>query len=202
MILLIFLTLVVLFFATVVHKNKLERKSKVNPLILVLLIIAVSSCTSKFKNELDLVKTLELRLDSNASRIDLNPADFDARVQEINKNTSVLKNGIKDTITLEFGNQMDKYRTLKKLYSTNAASLRFCKQEQQELENQLRNLRKDLKNNQLSKEEFKTYFIKEKSDVENLIQRSTPIEKSIISIEPEFRRLSKWVYNKIEKLEN
>ena len=52
------------------------------------------------------------------------------------------------------------------------------------------------------KEEFKTYFIKEKSDVENLIQRSTPIEKSIISVEPEFRRLSKWVYNEIEKLEN
>lgn len=160
------------------------------------------SCSLKFNEEIAMVEELQAKLTANRENIDLNPAEFKARLDEIVVNTSFLKVNYKDSVSLEFGNQMDKYRGLKKIYKSQAGLLAECQKEQEALEKQVDNLLHDLKRNKLSKEEFKVYYKKEKEDVEQLLEKSKDIESKLVEVEPEFRRISKWVYTEIEKLKN
>lgn len=185
------------------YKNNLISLGRITySLIVVLCFVLLQSCSLQFKEEIALVEDLQEKLLANRENIDLDATDFKARVDEIKMNTSFLKVNYTDSISLEFGNQMDKYRGLKKIYQFQSGTLSECQKEQEALEKQLDNLLHDLKKGKLSKEEFKTYYKKEKTDVEQLLDKSKNIEKKLVEVEPEFRRISQWVYAEIEKLKD
>ena len=62
--------------------------------------------------------------------------------------------------------------------------------EQEELKTQLLNLKADLKNSSITKEEFKNFVSTEKADIDKLISTSIEIKKSFYEIESEYTRIT------------
>lgn len=154
------------------------------------LLITVASCSGRFAKELKLVNQLEQQLDSNQQNLNLDAPLFQIRAEHIESTLRTFTNDYKEEMTKELGDNLSKYKNFQKIYKRQTNTYYDCVKEQEALRKQLENLTKDLENGKWSKEEFKTYYSTEKTDVNLLISKSKEIGKNLYEIEPEYTRLT------------
>ncbi len=151
------------------------------------------SCGRQNSVEVVEIEKLQTALGANATTLQIDISIFEDRVNAINQDLTFFRKNYTDTLTLELGMQIDKYKALRKIYEGQMKSYKFCVKEQLELETQLSNLKEDFVNGAIGKQEFKTHFSKEKEDVLALIDKSKDVKKRLYEVEPEFIRLTKLV---------
>lgn len=165
------------------------------------LLIVTSSCQNH-KEELKHLGNLQETLESNNEYLDLDIPLFKTRIEFIDKTLRTFRNNYTDTMSLELGNSLSRYKAIKKIYTKNTTQYSKNKKDQMELKTQLENLKTDLNNGKLTKEEFKGFFNTEKTDVLALIESSKYIKKTLYEVEPDYKRITEELLPILEQIEN
>jgi septal ring factor EnvC (AmiA/AmiB activator) len=149
----------------------------------------MTSCSFTHREELKHIEQLEEKLLANHSNLAIDEKLFQDRAVYIDSVLMAFKNNYKDTISLELGNQLSRFKSIRKNYTHQVKQFMKHTTEQKELEDQLKALRTDVKKGRMSKNEFKNHFSIEKMDVEALISESELAKKTLYELEPEYSRL-------------
>lgn len=158
------------------------------------------SACQNHKKELKYLNALQVKLEENNSNFDLDITLFETRTSFIQNTLRTFKNDYNDTLSLDLGNALSRYKGIRKIYDNHILNYLKNKKEQTELEKQLKDLEADLRSGKLSKEEFKTYFNTEKIDVEALIKSTTITRKTLYEVEPEYTRITKYLIPILDSL--
>lgn len=171
-------------------------------LIMVIAFFAIISqgCGDKHERENIMLDSLDAMLIKTAEYIDIDVPTIKARKMEIERNYELIKTFYTDTVSLEMGNNLQKYRGVMKVYNLFLGEVFHCKQEMMDLTKQVKNLRHDVNKGLFTKPEFRKHYDTEKTDVEINLQLAERIGKTTMEVEPEYQRLSKYVGNIIEEL--
>ncbi len=152
--------------------------------------ILFSSCQN-YKEELKHLGELQTRLEANRSNFDLDIPLFKTRTVYVQNTLRSFTNDYKDTMSIELGNALSRYKAIKKIYDRHTSNYEQNQKEQADLEKQLNDLEADLNSGKLSREEFKAYYNIEKIDIEALIKSSSATRKILYEVEPDYMRITK-----------
>jgi hypothetical protein len=166
-----------------------------NYLVLALLPLVWFSggCGGNYERENIMLDSLDAMLVKTAEYIDIDILTIQARKKEIDQNYGLIKTYYTDTVSLEMGSNMQKYKGVLKVYNLFLNEVTHCKQEMLELKKQVDNLRHDVNKGEMEKPEFRKFYDAEKLDNEINLQLAERIGKTTMEVEPEYQRLSKYV---------
>ena len=159
-------------------------------------------CNGGNEEELKRLIQLENTLIDNRENLNIDIKTFESRLVQMEKDLHYFEFVDGDTISLEFSNQLSKFNVIRKAYKKYVASFAVLTKEQRELEQQLTNLKLDLEEGNISKEEFKEYYRKEDTDIQALIIQSEELKQALYQLEPDYRRIAKLVADRLEKVES
>lgn len=191
----------VFFFAKMNKNNCYTRKISRFGLFAFSLLFMITACTNH-KEELAHLSELTDILEANKKNFDLDIPLFETRKEFIESTLNTFRNNYTDTMSLELGNSLSRYKAIKKIYNKNISAFNENLKDQEELEKQLENLKTDLKNNKLTKEEFKAYYNTEKMDVLALVNSCKNVKKILYQVEPDYKRVTEEVIPLLESLED
>lgn len=197
-----FFTLFALFFAKMFKFNRYSHKTYISALSVFIFAVLLSGCMINHTEEIKRVEELQELLNENEKNLNLDVSLFKLRAEHIETTLRTFRNDYTKIMSKELGDNLSKYKNLKKIYTYNSGKYDANVKEQVELSSQLENLIQDLKAGKLSKEEFKSYYRTEKADIEQLIAASKDIGKRMYEIEPEFIRLDTYFQPLLEKLKD
>ncbi len=170
-------------------------------LILFSIVISTNtSCSDRYAIENAKLDTLELHLEAAEKFLNIDIALIKARVNEIEINRTFIRNEYKDTFSMELGSNLDRYKALMRIYESNIEQYNKWTSEYDELSEQVANLRKALKRDELEREQFKQYYYTEEKDIIALREGSKMLQKSMYEMEPEYNRLTAYFDPIIEEL--
>ena len=185
----IFFTLFVFFFARM-HKSKPNASKLLYNLSFILFsLMLFASCGVDHKTEVEAIEKLEVSLEGNLKNLEIDDALFSTRIEYIEGVLRYFSNDYSTETSLELGNNLDKLKTLKKIYAKRLNEHASNLKEQEELGIQLNTLKTDISNGAMSKEEFKSYYTTEKIDTEVLLNSSVAVKKALYEVEPEYSRI-------------
>jgi hypothetical protein len=165
-------------------------------LIVSALFISLLGC-SKYKEELAHLDKLQEELEANKQEFNIDIHLFEERVKYMDSVLLIFNNFYSDSVSLELGNDLSRYKGIKKIYKMNIGLFNDNVAEQAELEKQLVNLHTDLEGGKLSDDAFKSYFSNEKLDVLKLTTASKAVKKTLYELESEYTRLNENVMTEI-----
>lgn len=157
-------------------------------------------CGDKYQRENIMLDSLDAMLNQTATYLEIDIPTIKARKKEMDRNYGLIKTYYTDTVSLEMGNNMQKYRGVMKVYKVFLGEVFHCREEMSALKKQVDNLRKDVNRGKMSKQEFRKYYDTEKEDVTINLQLAERIGKTTMEVEPEYQRLSKYVGQIIDDL--
>lgn len=164
------------------------------------LLLTFSSCKSSFSDEIKHVDGLEITLLDNKENFDVDIELFKSRITYIERSLRTFSNDYAHTMPLELGNQLSKFKGLKKIYIKRVGQYENNIKEQSELERQITALKKDLLNASISKEEFLAYVKTESLDIDRLVISTNEVKKSLYEIESEYTRISKELEEELARI--
>lgn len=150
--------------------------------------------------ELIMLDSLDANLLQTAENLNIHKETIEARKKEINKHYTIIKKFYTDTISEEFGNKMQKYKGIMKVYNLFLNEYDHMQLEKSQLTEQVAKLRKSVENRKVNKKEFRIYYDTEKRDIEINLELSKRVGKTVIEVEPEYQRLSKEITEVINGL--
>lgn len=157
------------------------------------LFLTMSSCSRLHREELKHLTDLQDSLSLNQENLSIDITIFSYRAKYIDSVLLVFHNNYTDTVGFEMGNNLSRYKSIRKVYKHNTGEFNSHLKEQVALGNQLSNLKQDLNAGKLSKQEFKNYFATEKLDVEKLLTSSRLVNKTLYEVEPDYIRITKYL---------
>jgi hypothetical protein len=157
------------------------------------LFINMSGCSRLHQEELKHLTGLQDSLKQNQENLSLDISIFSYRAKYIDSVLLVFQNHYTDTIGFEMGNNLSRYKSIRKVYKHNMGQFNSNLKEQKALEKQLSNLGQDLEAGKLSKQEFKNYYASEKLDVDKLVTSSRLVKKTVYEVEPDYIRITKYM---------
>lgn len=163
-------------------------------------ITSVVGCKESHQIELSKIDALENKLDSCEQFIHLDGEKLSKRAELIDLDLQVLKKHLRDTVTEEFANKMDRYKQVKKIYRAYVTKQDWMQKEYHELKKQLTDLRVAVKEEQINHSQFEEYLAKESTDVNTLYQESETRSRMVHSVEPEFIRITNLVEPIIQEI--
>ena len=185
----IFFTLFVFFFARMYKSKPNPSKLLYNLSFILFSLMLFASCGVDHKTEVEAIEKLEVSLEGNLKNLEIDDALFSTRIEYIEGVLRYFSNDYSTEISLELGNNLDKLKTLKKIYTKQLNEHASNLKEQGELGTQLTTLKTDISNGAMSKEEFKSYYTTEKIDTEVLLNSSVAVKKALYEVEPEYSRI-------------
>ena len=185
----IFFTLFVFFFARMYKSKPNPSKLLYNLSFILFSLMLFASCGVDHKTEVEAIEKLEVSLEGNLKNLEIDDALFSTRIEYIEGVLRYFSNDYSTEISLELGNNLDKLKTLKKIYTKQTNEHASNLKEQGELGTQLTTLKTDISNGAMSKEEFKSYYTTEKIDTEVLLNSSVAVKKALYEVEPEYSRI-------------
>ena len=185
----IFFTLFVFFFARMYKSKPNPSKILYNLSFILFSLMFFASCGVDHKTEVEAIEKLEVSLEGNLKNLEIDDALFSTRIEYIEGVLRYFSNDYSTEISLKLGNNLDKLKTLKKIYTKQTNEHASNLKEQGELGTQLTTLKTDISNGAMSKEEFKSYYTTEKIDTEVLLNSSVAVKKALYEVEPEYSRI-------------
>ena len=185
----IFFTLFVFFFAKMYKFKPNSSKLLYNLSFILFSLMLFASCGVDHKTEVEAIEKLEVSLEGNLKNLEIDDALFSTRIEYIEGVLRYFSNDYSTETSLELGNNLDKLKTLKKIYAKRLNEHASNLKEQGELGIQLNTLKTDISNGAVSKEEFKSYYTTEKIDTEVLLNSSVAVKKALYEVEPEYSRI-------------
>lgn len=144
--------------------------------------------------------TLDNKLTETREFLSIDVATIHSRNELIFNHLSYVDQFYKGEMPEEFGNGLAKYKGIKKNYAHFLKEYEKQFNEMKSLEKQAADLRKAVENKELSKEKFKEYYATELHDVEANRRDAEILNKTIMSLEPDYQRLSKMINDELVRL--
>jgi len=185
----IFFTLFVFLFARMYKSKPNASKLSYNLFFILFSLVLFTSCGGKHRAEVAAVEKLEVSLEGNLKNLEIDDALFSTRIEYIESVLRYFSNDYSTEVSLELGNNLDKLKSLKKIYAKRLNEHAHNLKEQGELDTQLTALKTDISNGAMRKEAFKSYFNTEKIDIEVLLNSSVAVKKALYEVEPEYSRI-------------
>jgi len=164
------------------------------------LFFTMSGCSRIHQEELKHVFAMQDSLTLNQENLLMDISIFNYRAKYIDSVLLVFHNNYTDSMGFEMGNNLSRYKSIRKVYKFNAGKFNSNLKEQSALNEQLSALKQDLKAGKLSKQEFKNYFATEKLDVEKLLTSSRLVNKTLYEVEPDYIRITKYLQPFLAKI--
>lgn len=156
-------------------------------------ITVFTSCNSVDEEYTARLDSLDAALEANEKVLEIDFKTIGIREKLIAEHFRLVRNYYTDTMTLEFGNSLTKYKGILKTYRNFINQYPKVYDELKALQKQSNDLRTDTEKGKLSKEEFKSYYAKEMSDAKANLEFSRKLAASIHALEPEYQRISRMV---------
>jgi hypothetical protein len=169
--------------------------------ITIILTLSVSNgCNSIDTAYLTRLDTLDQKLNLTYKYLSIDFVTMQNRELRIARELQHVSKYYDQTYTEELGNNLTKYKGIKKVYSNflNQYPKRF--DELKSLEKQVANLRISVNDGDLSKDQFKEYYQTELNDINFNLQFSEKLNRSIHSLEPDYQRISAEVFSLLSDL--
>jgi len=151
--------------------------------------VLFTSCAGNHKTEIEAIEKLEVSLNDNIKNLTIDDALFSTRIEYIERILRYFSNDYSIEMTMELGINLDKLKSIKKIYAKRLNEHANNLKEQGELGKQITTLKTDISNGAMSKEEFKSYFNTEKIDTDVLLNSSAAVKKGLYEVEPEYSRI-------------
>lgn len=162
--------------------------------ILSLIILSIISCKqAKYKKEFTQIDSLEATLKKCEKVLAIDPDKVQKRVEEISADLAFIKENNTDTFTAEIAFVLDEYYAMAKTYKKYLKSYKKFDQEFKELSTQVQNLKASLLNGSISRQQFATYYPKEREDVNRLYTMLEIFAKPLFDIERSYARVKEKV---------
>lgn len=181
-------------------------RGQISTLFLVLFIF-ISALTAVFTgcNQIDqryftMLDTLDNNLSQNRELLEIDYKTIENRKQMIEDHLRLVEMFITDTMSAEFGKQLSKYKGVRKVYQKFLNDYSHCYNELEVLEKQAVDLRQSVNEKQLSKEDFKVFYNKEKADGLANLMKSKKLIEPIHSVEPDYQRISRIVAERLTQM--
>ncbi|MFT5723814.1 MAG: CRISPR/Cas system CSM-associated protein Csm4 (group 5 of RAMP superfamily), partial [Bacteroidia bacterium] len=116
-----------------------------------------------------------------------------SREQYITKHLVYMAKYYDRTMTKDFGNNLTKYKAIKKTYANFLNRYSDLVSETKALKTQAADLRTSVTKNQITKAEFKQYYHAESTDIDEHLLFTKRLNQSIHGLEPEYQRISRMV---------
>jgi len=159
-----------------------------------------SGCNSVDEAYLTRVDTLDQMLESNEKYLLIDYKTIDQRKNLIFTHMSLVKRFYDKTMSEEFGNSMARYKGIYKQYNNFVNQYPGLSDELNELKHQAATLRESVQKKELSKEEFKQYYQKEKLDIKNNLAASEVLSQNIHGLEPDYQRISALIDSELVRI--
>jgi len=185
----IFFTLFVFFFARMYKSKPNTLKLSHNLSFILFFSVLFTSCAGNHKTEIEAIEKLEVSLNDNIKNLTIDDALFSTRIEYIERILRYFSNDYSIEMTMELGINLDKLKSIKKIYAKRLNEHANNLKEQGELGKQITTLKTDISNGAMSKEEFKSYFNTEKIDTDVLLNSSAAVKKGLYEVEPEYSRI-------------
>lgn len=169
--------------------------------ITIILTLGLSSgCNSIDDAYITRLDTLDQKLNLTYKYLSIDFATIQNREIRISRELHHVSKYYDQTYTEELGNNLTKYKGIKKVYSNflNQYPKRF--DELKSLEKQVANLRISVNDGDLSKTQFKEYYQTELNDINSNLQFSEKLNRSIHALEPDYQRISEEAFNILSDL--
>jgi 23S rRNA A2030 N6-methylase RlmJ len=164
------------------------------------LTATISSCNSVDDRYFLMLDSLDYRISETYEILEVDPGTIESRNTLVQDHLRLIKMFLRDSITAEFGMQLTKYKGLGKVYKRFLSQYSDCKLELEMLDSQAADLRQAVYAKELTKEQFKVYYAKEKDDGINNYNRAQKLIKPIYSVEPDYQRISRIVDEKLIRM--
>jgi len=171
--------------------------------ILVSSLLSLTFCTNsekEFAAELQLLDSLNARLNQARSWMVLDADEINNRYRLMEENHTYFKAHFKDTVTLELALALDQYKGIIPIYEKYVEHHKSVEEELAALDKQCKDLRHSLLNGEVNRQDFKMYYAKESDDTEQLTEHVHTIFKKVIEVEPIYKRCAPVVHAKVESL--
>jgi len=164
------------------------------------LMLTTTSCNHIDERYFLMLDSQDLRLKETRELLEVDFVTIQTRKDLIEDHLRLIRVHLKDTINADFGTQLSKYKGLKKVYQRFLSDFTACAEETSVLEKQAGDLRTAVVEREISKEEFKVFYQKEKDDALNNLNRSKNIVEPIFAVEPDYQRISRMVDEKLKAM--
>ncbi|MDC1395197.1 hypothetical protein N8368_01670 [Bacteroidia bacterium] len=171
--------------------NSPSQNSIVNFITIFLISIFSCACQGEFAEENKHIDDLKIQLAANKPNADIDIGLFESRIEFIESTLRIFSNDYKESMSLELGNSLSRYKAIKKIYTRRVGQFHANQKEHVELETQLNKLKSDVSNALMTKEEFKQYYTTEKTDVLQLLESSNEVKKGLYELELDYTRITK-----------
>ncbi len=157
------------------------------------LMLTNTSCNRIDERYFLMLDSQDLRLEETRALLEVDFATIESRKDLIEDHLRLIQVHLKDTITADLGAQLSKYKGLKKVYQRFLSEFTNCTKETSALEKQAEDLRTAVVEREISKEEFKEFYQKEKDDALDNLNRCKKLVEPIFAVEPDYQRISRMV---------
>jgi len=179
------------------------------PLLLVLMAFSIlssilittgSGCKEDKSPYMVRLDSLDAMLDETSTYLLIDYTTIANRREMIFNQMRYINQFYTDTMSQEFANALSKYKGIRKTYARFEKEYPAAYDEMKSLEQQAADLRESINKNELSKEEFKTYYRKEFADIEFNRNRSRILAENIHSLEPDYQRISRIMGTELDRI--
>ena len=154
------------------------------------LTFSLSGCNSEPDPELILrLDSMDRQLAKTAEFLEIDFMVIDNRREHMMAQENFVRRYFKGTMSKEVGDNLSRYRSIFKVYRRFVNQYDEVKDEYAALLGQAQNLRKDVQNNQIKKEDFKRFYKQEMSDIQKNYEQAKFMAGNIQTLEPDYQRL-------------
>lgn len=162
-------------------------------LLLIPFLILLTNCSNEeenflIKKELELVDSLETRMQKLTPKLDIDYEEIKERIEEMDMD--IMKMKMTDIpFTAEMGSMMDRYVSIVKLYKRFYEPFKNAKSEEEEITAQLIALKESVLKQEYSKEKFKAFYKLELEAIKKLEKYTQKHIQPVLDMEMDYRRI-------------
>jgi hypothetical protein len=165
-----------------------------------ILITTGSSCKEDKSPYILRLDSLDAMLSETAQYLMIDYATITSRKEMIYNQMRYIDQFYTDTMSEEFAHSLSKYKGIRKAYGRFINEYPKAFDEMKELENQAQKLRESVNKDELTKEEFKTYYQQEFMDIDFNRNRAKILAENIHSLEPDYQRISRVMTEELDRI--
>lgn len=159
-----------------------------------------TGCNSVDEAYLTRVDSLDMMLEANEKYLLIDFKTISQRKDLIFTHMSLIERYYDHEMSEEFGNSMARYKGIYKQYNNFVKNYPTYSDELASLKHQAATLRESVQKKELTKDEFKQYYQKEKTDIQNNLAASQVLSENIHGLEPDYQRISALVDSELLRI--
>jgi hypothetical protein len=167
---------------------------------ILLTLFSQNGCNDIDEAYISRLDSLDNALFMTEKYLSIDYATIHSREESIAKDLKHINKYYDKTLTESFGNNLTKYKGIKKSYTNFLNLYPGLFDEMKSLKKQAADLRISVTKGDINKEDFKKFYRVEKKDISDNQQFAKNLSQSIHALEPEYQRLSRAIEEELNRI--